>query len=330
MSSAKRIVLDTSCYRLFPLESSWCQGPRTSAERKRNRETYWRQSKALKGVQREAKRKLVAQPEIMSRSRRGHSEAARSARTDEKFHGIIHVSHQLALLHGHENLFFCTQCGAVNASGPLRLLKSLCDGSGESRKKARRKLERGLMPNEHVVADAKRTFQVRAVFLDVAGCSDSPCIVNLIGHQKKKNRSRSCFCRVQPLPTLLRPSSRVCLAVCWCRVGVWAWTDLCFLRGRGHALLVFSLLHVLRHMAALSAMNGFLVAIAGIAPSLGAASFWRSRTLWRVTTVQWSVKLGWISSICLPWWTGASACFWFCGLWITLGFAKVWVCLETR
>ena len=42
--------------------------------------------------------------------------------------------------------------------GSPRLLKSLCDGSGESRQKARRKFERGLVPNEHVVADAKRAF----------------------------------------------------------------------------------------------------------------------------------------------------------------------------
>ena len=79
-------------------------------------------------------------------------------RTDEKFPGIIRVSHRLALLHGHENVFFCAQCGAVNAGGSLRLLKSLCGGSGESRQKARRKLKRGLMPNEHVVADAKLAF----------------------------------------------------------------------------------------------------------------------------------------------------------------------------
>ena len=77
---------------------------------------------------------------------------SQAPRTDENFPGIIHVNHQLALLHGHENVFFCTQCGAVNAGG------SLCDGSGESRQKARRKLERGLMPNEHVVADAKRAY----------------------------------------------------------------------------------------------------------------------------------------------------------------------------
>ena len=93
-------------------------------------------------AQREAKRKLVAQPEIR------HEAAvailgSQAARTDEKFPWIIHVSHQLYLSHGHENVFFCTQCGAVNDGGLLRLLKSLCDGSGESRKKARRELERG-------------------------------------------------------------------------------------------------------------------------------------------------------------------------------------------
>ena len=83
---------------------------------------------------------------------------SQAARTDEKYFGIIRVSCQLALLHGRENEFFCTHCGAVNAGGSLRLLKSLRDGSGESRQKARRKLERGSMPNAHVVADVKRTF----------------------------------------------------------------------------------------------------------------------------------------------------------------------------
>ena len=127
------------------------------SRKKRNLETVQRQSKALKKAQRDAKRKFVAQPEI------SHEAAElilrnQAARTDEKFPGTIHVSHHLALLHGHENVFFCTQCGAVNADGALRLLKSQCDGSGESRQKARRKLERGLMPNEHVMADAKRAF----------------------------------------------------------------------------------------------------------------------------------------------------------------------------
>ena len=125
--------------------------------KKRNLETVQRHSKALKKAQRDAKRKLVAQPEI------SHEAAElilrnQAARTDEKFPGTIHVSHQLALLHGHENAFFCTQCGAVNSGGALRLLKSQCDGSGESRQKARRKLERGIMTNEHAVADAKRAF----------------------------------------------------------------------------------------------------------------------------------------------------------------------------
>ena len=49
--------------------------------------------------------KFVAQPEI------SHEAAElilrnQAIRTDEKFPGIIHVSHQLALLHGHENVFF--------------------------------------------------------------------------------------------------------------------------------------------------------------------------------------------------------------------------------
>ena len=65
---------------------------------------------ALKRVQCEAKRKLVAQPEI------SHEDAdfllrSQAARSEEKFLGIIHVSHQLALLHGHENVVLCTQCG---------------------------------------------------------------------------------------------------------------------------------------------------------------------------------------------------------------------------
>ena len=127
------------------------------SRKKRNLETVQRQSKALKKAQRDAKRKFVAQPEI------SHEAAElilrnQAARTDENFPGTIHVSHHLALLHGHENVFFCTQCGAVNAGGALRLMKSQCDGSGESRQKARRKLERGFMPNEQVMADAKRAF----------------------------------------------------------------------------------------------------------------------------------------------------------------------------
>ena len=74
------------------------------SRKKRNHETCWRQSKALKGVQREAKRKLVAQPEISHEA----AEAvlrSQAPRADEKFPGIIHVSHQLALLHGTRTCF---------------------------------------------------------------------------------------------------------------------------------------------------------------------------------------------------------------------------------
>ena len=72
----------------------------------------------------------------------------------------------------------------VNAGGALRLLKSQCDGSGESRQKARRKLERGLMPNEHVIADAKRIL-VCAVFplmlLDAHRASSMSLAIKKIG-----------------------------------------------------------------------------------------------------------------------------------------------------
>ena len=100
--------------------------------KKRNSETCWLQTKALKRVLREAKRELVAQPEISHEAAEAKLRS-QAPRTDEKFPGIIHVSHRLALLHGHENGFFGTQCGAVNAGGSLRVLKFVCDGSGESR-----------------------------------------------------------------------------------------------------------------------------------------------------------------------------------------------------
>ena len=153
------------------------------SRKKRNLETVQRQSKALKKAQRDAKRKFIAQPEIC------HEAVElilrnQAARTDDKFPGTIHVSHHLALLHGHENVFFCAQCGAVNAGGALRVLQSQCDGSGESRQKARRKLERGLMPNEHVIGRCKARILVCAAFpFDVAG--RLPCIVNVTSHQKK-------------------------------------------------------------------------------------------------------------------------------------------------
>ena len=56
------------------------------SRKKRNRETCWRQSKALKRVQREAKRKRVAQPEISHEA----AEAilrGQAPRIDEKFPG---------------------------------------------------------------------------------------------------------------------------------------------------------------------------------------------------------------------------------------------------
>ena len=140
---------DTSLAHL----ARWCLGPRTSAERNVISRRPKR-SKKLNGMR---------NANSLHNWRISHEAAElflwnQAARTDEKFPGTIHVSHHLALLHELENVFFCTQCGAVNAGGALRLLKSQCDGSGESRQRARRKLERGFMPNEHVMADAKRAF----------------------------------------------------------------------------------------------------------------------------------------------------------------------------
>ena len=79
------------------------------SRKRRNWETRQRQSKACKKAERDAKRKLMAQSEI---SHEAAEQIFRSwaTRTDENFLGIIHVSHQLALLHGHANMFFCKQC----------------------------------------------------------------------------------------------------------------------------------------------------------------------------------------------------------------------------
>ena len=114
------------------------------------------QARSLKHADRVAKRKLMAQPEISHALRAVPEE--QEFRTDEHFAFGIQASHQLALLQEHSNVFCCSQCGAVNARGSLRLLKSQCDGSGESRRKARRKLERGLMPGAQVPAGAATSF----------------------------------------------------------------------------------------------------------------------------------------------------------------------------
>ena len=96
--------------------------PRTIADR----DGTGRRDKACKRVERGAKRKLTAQPEI---SHEAAEQILRNqaTRTDDNFLCIIHVSRQLALLRGHANVFFCRQCGAINAGTP-RVMKSLCDG----------------------------------------------------------------------------------------------------------------------------------------------------------------------------------------------------------
>ena len=126
-----------------------------SSRKRRNKETQKRQTKSLKLAECVTKRKLMAQPEISRAS--AEQVKSREPRTVEQVVGSIHASHQRALLQEHSNVF-CSQCGAVNAGGSLRLLKSQCDGTGESRRKAWRKAERGLMLNALEPADARRSF----------------------------------------------------------------------------------------------------------------------------------------------------------------------------
>ena len=122
-----------SMHMLVILESNWCLAPCT--RKKRNQETVQRHSKALKKAQRDAKLKIVAQPEI------SHEAAElilrnQAIRTDEiSWYHSRQPPTRLAAW-SRERVFLNTQCGAVNASGALRLLKSQCDGSGESRQKA--------------------------------------------------------------------------------------------------------------------------------------------------------------------------------------------------
>ena len=74
--------------------------------KRRNWETRQRQSKAYNRAEREAKRKLMVQPEICHEAAK---QMLRSQATcaDDNFFGAIHVSHQLALLQSHANVFFC-------------------------------------------------------------------------------------------------------------------------------------------------------------------------------------------------------------------------------
>ena len=90
-----------SMHMLVILEMNWCLGPRTLAERN----VTLRRSSAIPKPSRKLNGMRNAQPEI------SHEAAElilrnQAARIDEKFPGTVHVSHQLALVHGHENVFY--------------------------------------------------------------------------------------------------------------------------------------------------------------------------------------------------------------------------------
>ena len=60
--------------------------------------------------------------------------------------------------------------------------QSAAVNAGASRRKVRRELERGLMPDAQVPADTRRAFfevPRRLFSCDGAGCFDSPCTINL-------------------------------------------------------------------------------------------------------------------------------------------------------
>ena len=78
----------------------------------------------------------------------------KAARTDEKFPGIIHVSHQL---HGHENVFFCAQWWITEATEVS--VRRLWRISPESETPTR-----AWVDAKRTVADAKRAFWARSVF----------------------------------------------------------------------------------------------------------------------------------------------------------------------
>ena len=210
----KRHLHNTTRFSLiFSLGSSWCHVPRISAERggtgrrdsanpRRTREPNEKRNANCWYNLKSATRPLPAQTNI--------SQVSYTSATNSLCCMLTTMC------------FFCKQCGAVNAGGTLRLLKSLCDGTGESRQKARRKLGRGLMPDEQVYGRWEARKLIAAQFVhDVAGCFDSARSVNLISHQKLSLLLVSCSffsCWLRHSGRCLASSLRAGLA--WSRTDV--------------------------------------------------------------------------------------------------------------
>ena len=146
-------------------------------------ETQALQARASKKASLQAKR---GKPRDQPRSSRTYAYEAGS-RLRRSFRDI-HDSDQLATLRGRDDVFFCRLCVEVNAGGSLRPLKLWSDGSGESRRKARRKLDRGTMSNDRVRADAGRAIQrvvphcFRGYWIDPSGrVHINPQVINTSG-----------------------------------------------------------------------------------------------------------------------------------------------------
>ena len=131
-----------------------------SSRKRRNRETQQHQAKSLKRADRVAKRKLVAQPEI------SHALAlprSRDPPTPRQTNTARSLLVQATSLHS---------CRTTQ--------------TGESRRRARRKLERGLMLDAQVLADAMFFRSGLVFFCDDAGCADTPRIVNSSSRAKRR------------------------------------------------------------------------------------------------------------------------------------------------
>ena len=145
ISQGLNLVWARNAHMLAIPELNWCLEPRTSA----GRNVTWRRSSANP----RRSKKLI------------------EMRSASLLHKLRSAMKPLSLLepgssHRRKISWYHTRQppSRLAAWAALRLLKSQCDGSGESRQKARRKLERGLMPNEQVMADAKRAFQCALFF----------------------------------------------------------------------------------------------------------------------------------------------------------------------
>ena len=163
----------------------WSRMQCTPTGKRRNRETQKRQVKAFKHADREAKRKLMAQPEI-SYVIGEQLMRDREDRTDENFAGAIHASHQLGLLQDRSNMFFCSQCGAVDAAGAVEVsVRWIWRVSAQSETQARKGSDAARpSPSCAMFGVSSRPFLPETAL----NVFDLPCVINLPSHEREGYR----------------------------------------------------------------------------------------------------------------------------------------------